>query len=717
VKRALRIVAAIAGAGVVAGILAAFIELRPAHDVAEFATLRDGWRASDGYLLDRNGELVDTVRLDLNVRRFDWVALEAMSPALVAAVIDAEDQRFYEHTGTDWLGVAAAMKDQLVHGRTRGASTITMQLAGLIDTRVSGHARRDAWRRKLMQIRIARGIESTWAKPQILEAYLNLLQFRGELQGIGAASRVLAGKAPSGLDVAESVVLAALLPAPSAGAARVADRACARAAARKLPIDCALIRAAAANVLAHATQADHLGPGLRRDDGERLAPHVARALVTRPGEQVHTTLDRHVQLIAREALTSQLAALDSHNVRDGAVIVVDNASGDVLAYVGSSARTSRSREVDGVRALRQAGSTLKPFLYELAFEQRLLTAASLLDDSPIHLDTASGVYLPQDYDHDFKGLVSVRSALGNSLNIPAVRALVLVGVEPFRQRLNTLGYTSIDRDGEYYGYSLALGSAEVSLWEQAQAYRALARGGRWSPIHLQSSASADEAVLHADASFIAADILSDRAARTLTFGLDNHLNTSYWSGAKTGTSKDMRDNWCIGFSSRYTVAVWVGNFEGDSMHDVSGVTGAAPVWQQIMAALHSDGVPATPTAPEGIVSLATSFTPALEAPRHEWFLRDTSTPLVVAITPTTDIARIESPANGMVIAIDPDIPSKLQRLPLLARGANDKAVFKLNGQAVGKASSGVMWAPQLGAHRLVLEDGGKVLDQILFTVR
>jgi penicillin-binding protein 1C len=684
--------------------------LWPSSDVPEFAGVRAKWRPSEAYLLDRNGELLDSVRVDFGVRRDEWVRIAEISPALIDAVVDGEDQRFWRHSGVDWLGGLAALKDQLLEDRGRGASTITMQLAGMIDARVRDHGPRGSWRRKLAQIRVARGIESQWDKEQILEAYFNLLEFRGELQGIGAAARVLADKAPSGLNLSESLLMAALLPAPGATVEKVVARACARAKARELSVSCESIRISANDVLSRAAHAA---------EPDRLAPHLARALLKRPGERVQTTLDARLQRQARDALNRHLSNLASRNVRDGAALVVDNATGDVLAYVGSAGPNSRAREVDGVRARRQAGSTLKPYLYELALERRLLTAASLLDDSPLHLDTASGIYLPQDYDRDFKGLVSVRTALASSLNIPAVRTLVLVGVEPFRDRLYELGYAGIIRDGEYYGYSLALGSAEVSLWEQAQAYRALARAGSWSPIRLAAGGPVTERrVLPAAAAFVTADILSDRAARSLTFGLDNHLNTPYWSAVKTGTSKDMRDNWCIGFSQRFTVAVWVGNFEGDAMHDVSGVTGAAPAWQEIMAALHADLTPAAPATPPGVSASLTEFSPAFEPPRREWFLANTSSPKVVAVSALDEIARISSPANGMVIAVDPDIPVQFQRLPLLAKGAGPSAQFRLNGTIIGTATKGVLWEPQAGAHRLILEDaGGTVLDQILFTVR
>ena len=684
--------------------------LWPAAGVPGFAAVKARWTPSEAYLVDRHGELLDETRVNFGVRRFDWVSLDAISPAFVSAVIDNEDRRFWNHSGVDWVGALSAVRDDLILGRSRGASTITMQLAALIDARVPARGTRGAWRRKWTQIRSAQAIESHWSKRQILEAYFNLLGFRRELQGIGAASELLVDKAPSGLTLEESLVLSALLPAPNATPERVAERACARALARQVSVSCERIEAAASAILRRAS---------RPETSEHLAPQLAQTLLKTAGARVATTLDARMQRLARDALGRRLADLDGRNVRDGAALVVDNENGDVLAYVGSAGPNSTAGSVDGVRAQRQAGSTLKPFLYELAIERRYLTAASLLDDSALNLDTATGVYLPQDYDRNFKGLVSVRTALGSSLNVPAVRTLVLVGVESFRERLRALGYAGLTQDGEYYGYALALGSAEVTLWEQAQAYRTLARGGRWSAIHVQAvAASTDRVVLPADSNFIVTDILSDRAARSVTFGLDSHLNTSFWSAAKTGTSKDMRDNWCIGFSKRYTVAVWVGNFEGDAMHAVSGVTGAAPVWQEIMTALHGDFSSQAPEAPHGVVAAATEYSPAVEPARREWYLDGTQTQRVSAVAQRSAIARIASPANGMMIAIDPDIPVNRQRLPLSVKGANASMKLLLNGAEIGPANTQVLWAPTTGAYRLAVADAtGRVVDQILFTVR
>jgi penicillin-binding protein 1C len=707
-RRATAIAAGVLAAGVF--IAAAWLSAPP--PVPAFAAVVAQWTPSDAVLLDRNGEVIGQQRIDYRVRRGPWLPLDAVSPALRAAIVDGEDRRFWRHGGVDWTALVAALRDRGLSARRRGASTISMQVAALLDPRALARHASGAWRRKIAQIRMARALEASWSKPQILEAYLNLLGFRGELQGIGAASQALAGKAPSGLTLPESLVLAALLPAPRASADQVAARACARATARDLVDDCAPIRAAADAMLAHYAQT-----------GDDRAPHgalqLARAWLREPGERVRTTLDSGVQRLAEDVLTQHLAGLASRNVRDGAVLVVENDSGDVLAYVGSTGRLSRAREVDGVRARRQAGSTLKPFLYELALERDYLTAASLLDDSPIALDTRSGLYLPQNYDREFKGLVSVRTALGSSLNVPAVRALMLVGVEAYRERLYALGYRGITQPGDFYGYALALGSAEVSLWEQVQAYRALARGGRWSPIRTRLGAEAPERRLLADdVSFIVSDILSDRAARSVTFGLDSHLDTPFWSAVKTGTSKDMRDNWCIGFSRRYTVGVWVGNFEGDAMHEVSGVTGAAPVWQQIIEALHA-GLPSpAPAAPAGVTTAGTRFDPAVEPPRDELFLGASQAASAQTVAVAGEMARIASPANGMVIAVDPDIPARFQRLPLSARGARSGMVLRLDGSPIGPARYGVMWEPQRGAHVLALDDGaGHTLDSARFIVR
>lgn len=660
---------------------------------------RAAWTSSEARLLDRHGAVLDVVRADPQVRRLDWVPLGAVAAPLKAGLVRAEDRRFWSHGGIDWRAIGGALRDRAAGDGGRGASTISMQLAALLAPEALGTAGRRSWRQKLMQLRAAGALEARWTKPQILEAWLNLLPLRGDLVGIDAAARALAGKAPAGLDAAESAVIAALPPSPGANVDAVTRRAC--AAARG---DCAAIAIAAQRLLgARAALPD---PG--------VAPHLAARLLGPETRSVTTTLDAATQRMVRDALAQRLAALTARNVRDAAALVVDNRTGEILAWVGAAGTGSTSGAVDGVRAARQAGSTLKPFLYGLAIERRLLTAASVLDDAPIDLDTASGLYIPQNYDRGFRGRVSVRTALGNSLNVPAVRTLLLTGVEPFRDRLFDSGYTGIARDGDYYGFSLALGSAEVTLLEQAAAYRALANGGRWSPLRVTPGpVPAGRRVLDARAAAIVTDILADAQAREATFGTGNGLALPFPAAVKTGTSKALRDNWCIGYSPRFTVAVWVGNFEGDSMAGVSGAAGAAPAWRDIMLALHR-GLPVERfAAAPGVTTAAVRFRPAIEPPRAERFLAGTELAEVRVSGPREARPRIAAPADGTLVALDPDIPPARQRVALRVAGAAAGARLEIGGRPAGD-----WWLPVPGDHRIVLRGAdGAELDRARVTVR
>jgi penicillin-binding protein 1C len=292
---------------------------------------------------------------------------------------------------------------------------------------------------------------------------------------------------------------------------------------------------------------------------------------------------------------------------------------------------------------------------------------------------------------------------------------MLVGPELFVERLRAFGFEYVAQDGDYYGYSLALGSAEVSLWQLTNAFRALSNGGVLAPLKLTPGAkSAAQRVADRAASYIVTDILSDRAARSITFGLSNPLAARFWAAVKTGTSKDMRDNWCVGFSPRYTVGVWVGNFDGTPMWDVSGVTGAAPLWLEIMNHLHPGGVSAPPLPP-GIETVHVAFEPPVEAPRQELFLSGTAVERVEVKAPEKTYPGIIYPGDGEIIAVDPDIPSELQRVRFEAVGMSSDAQWRLNGELL---ASGVLWRPQPGKWLLTLHDSaGHQLDHVSFEVR
>ena len=669
----------------------------------DFEQVKSGWHSSEAKLFDRHGQLIQETRLDNQVRRTDWTTLKEISPAMLTAVLLAEDRRFFEHGGVDWRAATKAALTNWLAERPRGASTIGMQVAALIDAGLMAKAGRRDVSEKWRQMRAAQALDEAWSKTQILEAYLNLTSFRGDLVGIDATARALFDKRPAGLGTMESLILAALIRAPGAKPDRVAQRACALARALPDGPNCAAIAKLARNSLTdrHPIVA-----------ATNLAPHLARRLLAKPGQQVVSTLDLGLQRSVIDLLDEQLRRLADHHVQDAAALVVDNLTGDVLAYVSRSGRDSISPESDGVQARRQAGSTLKPFLYSLAIERRYLTAASPLEDTALTLVTPAGGYAPDNYDHHFRGLASLRYALAGSLNIPAVRVLELIGADLFAERLANLGFAGLTESSDFYGPSLALGSLDVSLWELVDAYRTLANGGRRSPLSLAGGVETPVRTIDRKAAFIVADILSDRTARAITFGLENALATPAWSAVKTGTSKDMRDNWCIGFSDRYTVGVWVGNFSGAPMHDVSGVSGAAPAWRLIMDRLHAETPSRTPKPPANLVRKTVA--PAGEPYRQEWFIAGTEpdSPIGNTARPPTTIVQ---PADGDILTVDPDIPAANQRLRFRAANSPTGAFWLLDNRRLDSDD----WPVQPGRHTLSLSDGrsGNELDRVEFIVR
>src|SRR5207249_8576927 len=248
----------------------------------------------------------------------------------------------------------------------------------------------------------------------------------------------------------------------------------------------------------------------------------------------------------------------------------------------------------------------------------------VVEEGRVEILVSGGLYRPQNYDEGFLGLVSVRTALASSLNVPAVRTLGLVGDEVFAQRLRRLGFEGLPEGGDFYGPALALGSADVSMWELVNAYRTLANSGRLSRLRLTPGETTGEQrrVYSEAAAFLVSHMLADRESRSATFGLENALATPFWTSVKTGTSKDMRENWCVGYSRDYTVGVWVGNFSGEPMWNVSGITGAAPVWLEIMNWLHRDKPSDPPTPVVGVVARRIEL-PSYWSAKTEWFLSGT----------------------------------------------------------------------------------------------
>ena len=547
---------------------------------------------------DRNGAPLGTI-LGRDDRHTIAVPLADIAPAFLAALRATEDHRFTAHGALDPVAVLRACAlAALEHRFPGGASTLTMQLARTLVPVPS-----TPWG-KLVESIVAQRLENGLSKAQIIEAYANRAPMGSNLYGVEAAARTYFGTSARNLDLAQAALLAGLpndpvrlepSAHPQAALARqrlvlgrmVAAGDITAGAARLAAREQLAIAPASAGIFDAAHFLFFLAP--------RVAPER---------ERVRTTIDRSLQRFVERQMSDVVAGLAANDVGQAAAIVIDNRSGEVLAYAGSldyfdDAHLGRN---DGVTALRAPGSALKPFLYELALERRDVRPTTILPDAAVaYALPNAGIYRPTDYSEHFMGPVRVRTALANSLNVPAVRVLSRVGVANFLDRLRALGFAHLTRPPEYYGLGLTLGGGEVSLFELARAYYVLARDGVPSALtttldgSVPPSATAGAAA-HDPAWAYVTDVIADPIARAPAFGTNSILSLPFPAAVKTGTSSDFRDTWTAGFTRDYTVAVWVGNFDGHPMRHVSGVTGAAPLWSRIMLHLYAthDALPFMP---------------------------------------------------------------------------------------------------------------------------
>lgn len=523
------------------------------------------------------------------------------------ATIAAEDRRFYSHIGIDLVAVLRASLANAWHRRiVSGASTLTMQLA-----RTLAPHRRSFWG-KFTEAALALRIEASLSKDQILEEYLNRVTYGPNLRGYAAASQAYFDVTPEGLSLSQAALIAGLPRGPSlysvtkrpAIVQKRRDRVLARM------FEASMISADARD---RATE-EPIAPSL--DKAQFGAPHFVRALLSgelaqsqpalaeslselRDLQTIETTIDPDLQRAAEGAVATTLASLTDKHVTAASVVALDNATGDVLAWVGSPDffESAALGQNDGVLALRQPGSALKPFVYGEAMESLNFTGATLLPDLELHVPLpGGGDYVPHDYDGKLRGPVRLRDALGNSLNIPAIYTITKVGTSPVLERLHAFGFRSLTESAEHYGPALALGDGEVTLLEIANAYSAIARGGLFRPVRFVTRTAHGGDVARTFAPYPATrvmservaamltDILSDKSARVSAFGDQNVLEFEFDVAAKTGTSKGFRDNVAVGYTREFTVAVWAGNFDGSPMASVSGITGAGPIFRSVMEA-------------------------------------------------------------------------------------------------------------------------------------
>ena len=543
-------------------------------------------------LQDRHGLALRTTRAG-DGSRMRWLRMEQIDPDLLIAFLAVEDRRFYEHSGVDTRAVGRALRDNLRAGRVRsGASTITMQLARLLHPRPAGRER--ALWSKAGEALWALRLERHLSKQEILEQYLNRVHLGEAATGVGAAADVYFGASASELSLGQAAMLAGLAHAPARDNPLASPR---RARARRSAA-LARIRARGSASAAEVLRADAEPVAAPGERGRFLAPHfTARALswardsaALGTAGSVRTSLDLDLQEAAETEVRLTVEQLADRGVRHAAAVVLDNATGEVLAWVGSPDfwADSASGQTDMVVSPRQPGSALKPFLYGLAFDRGFTPASVLPDVARSYVTTRGIAYQPRNYDRRFHGPVRAREALASSYNVPAVELVEQLGAGALLNTLRLAGFSSLSRSAEHYGLGLALGNGDVTLLELANGYRALANGGAWRPYRWRPVAPGEHdegprRVMSAAAAALVLDILADPAARIPGFGVETPFEFPFPVAVKTGTSRHFSDNWAVGVTAGFTVAVWAGNFSGEPMDGVSGVTGAGPLLHRIVS--------------------------------------------------------------------------------------------------------------------------------------
>lgn len=726
-------------------------------------------------VFDRRGELLYESRNDDGMRG-DPVGARALPAHVVGATLAAEDHRFRRHPGLDAIAIARAMWANVSRGRGEGGSTLTQQVARMLLDREAGGARARGAGAKAREALLAWRLEGRRSKDEILALYLTLAPYGNQIAGIRRASRAYFGVEPAQLTAAQAAYLAALPQQPSrfnprVDAARAVSRAqwILRRMARQGWLDDAALAAALDERMA-------LAPGR----SPFVAPHfVQMVLAGRRGtSRIVTTIDAALQRDVAGIIAAHRPQLEEIGARHVAVAVLDNRTGQWLAWEGSGDYASPDEgAINGVISPRQPGSALKPFTYALAFDAGY-DPGSVLPDVPTAFATAeAGVsYTPENYDGRYRGPMPARAALAGSENVPAVALASEVGIPRLQRVLGLAGFSTFDRAASHYGLGLTLGNAEVRLDELVAAYAGLARGGlrRTTTGIIETdgrraapSPGAARFVSHRAAWWVT-DVLSDAAARAFAFGRGGALEFPFAVAVKTGTSQAYRDNWVVGYTRDVTVGVWVGNFDRTPLTGSSGVAGAGPIFHATMLAAHEragrdihDGSEIL-TAPQDVarreICLVSGMAAgvACERRRLEWTAagrRDACTwhirqgGDVVTVWPQEyrrwalgeghDISRdarapgrppsarraagfrIVTPQPNTVYMIDPTLRAEFQTLSLAAEGATGRVRWTIDERAAGVSapSAPLDWPLAPGRHTVVARDGAGRTATTTFLVK
>ncbi len=549
---------------------------------------------------DQHGQ--ELMFLSENSERQKISELSQIPATVIASTLAAEDKRFLNHHGIDWIATGRAMYTNIqAKAIVSGASTISQQVA----RNLLGTDRSRSWKNKLTDITLALALEKTYRKEAILQYYLNTIFYGNHAYGISAAAETYFATPVEKLDWNQATFLAAI---PQNAGTLNPYKNPQLVRSRQLTIAQQLHELGTINdgeLRTIQSTSPTLSPAAQIIEAPHFGYFVLAQLEQKYGKdfwhshtvRVTTTLNRDWYRQSRQSLTVEIAKIKEKNAHNAAVLAIDNATGQILSYVGNTNYfdTAHNGAVDMVQGQRQPGSALKPFVYlgTILFHQ--LGTGSIFYDVPTSFLTAQNTpYTPLNYDLDYHGPVTMREALANSYNIPAVKALEKLGIAKAKQLFQEAGIESIQEEDDHYGLSLALGSAEVSLYQLTNAYRTLANQGTYSELKSILSITIDDQTTTwpesptrsqptwLEPSTLITHILQDNKARLAEFGENNALEFAYPVAAKTGTSRNFNDNWTVGFTPNITVGVWVGNSDGEPMEQVSGITGAGPIFHQVM---------------------------------------------------------------------------------------------------------------------------------------
>lgn len=633
----------------------------------------------------------------------DRIALHHFPPLLKTAFLFSEDKRFYQHGGVDWLARAAAFRQWLEMGTVhRGASTLTEQVVRMLHPRP-----RTLWSKWIETVE-ATMLESSASKEQIFEFYLNQVPYAGNRRGVAQAANYYFQRDVSTLSPREMLALTVLVRAPSRFDPYRDDayitRASAELAARLYKND------RLSDVARKQVQAEELffTPRLLTTEASHFLRYAQQHMRGFTGRE--TTLDGGLQDRLVSMVQERLHFLRHQQVNHAALLVADHRTGEILSWVVAgegcpeSGYKKRGCQVDMVLRPRQPGSALKPFLYAAALEKGW-QAYTVIKDTPYSEAIGGGLHDFRNYSNRFYGRVSLRQALGNSLNIPALKTIRYVGVEDYLKKLKLLGFTSLRRPGYIYDEGLALGNGEVSLFELVQGYSTLANRGRFQPLRINNAKPLDTppAVYNPAVASLIGNILSDPWAREWEFDRHSILNLPQQTAVKTGTSTDYRDAWAVGYNDRFVVGVWMGNLNRTPMREVTGSTGPALLLRSAFQELSrkEEGGKlwlSTELEPRNI---CVAYNEKNCQQRTEYFLPHPS--VKTEKKTATSSPQILRPTEGLQMAFDPRVPAKYQQFRFVMHGLKpgEKVRWKLNGKEIAVTDEGTYpWQLERGKYTL-----------------